>query len=184
MIEAEIKIKIASTEEIREKLISSGFTFKDCVFEKDTYLDNADSDIRSNDTALRVRSIRSYDEDETHFYMTYKGIRTDDESMTRPEFETGVESAETALGIFEALGYLPVHPCVNKKRDIYTRDDITACLDEVEDLGSFLELEILTDHSKKEAALERLWALLSDLGLQRSETTTISYLTMLQKLQK
>ncbi len=181
MIEVEIKAKINSVEDYQKKLIDKGFAFKDCVLEKDIYLDNDNADIRTKDTALRVRTVTYPNNDETFSYITFKGIRSDDVSMTRPEFETGVDSAEIALSIFKSLGYFPVHPFVNKKRNTYVNGNITACIDEVENLGTYLELEILSEESEKEASLSRLWAILSDIGLSKSTVITTSYLSMLQQ---
>ena len=59
--------------------------------------------------------------------------------------------------------------------------NITACIDEVENLGTYLELEILSEESEKEASLSRLWAILSDIGLSKSTVITTSYLSMLQQ---
>ncbi|MCR4806302.1 MAG: class IV adenylate cyclase [Lachnospiraceae bacterium] len=181
MIEVEIKAELNPVDIYQKKLLDNGFVFKECVLEKDIYLDNDKADIRTRDTALRVRTVAYPDTEESYSYITFKGVRTDDESMTRPEFETGVDSAEVALSIFKSLGYSPVYPFVIKKRNTYIKDDITACIDEVEDLGTYLELEILTEESEKEASLSRLWEILSDIGLSKSTVTTKSYLSKLQE---
>lgn len=107
MIEVEIKAEINSVEDYQKKLIDKGFVFKDCVLEKDIYLDNDNADIRTGDTALRVRTITHQDTNESFSYITFKGVRSDDVSMTRPEFETGVDSADIALSIFNLLGFFP-----------------------------------------------------------------------------
>ena len=57
---------------------------------------------------------------------------------------------------------------------------MTACVDQVESLGSFLELEILVDSpEQKESALQSIEALLLDMGSSLKETTRKSYLSML-----
>ena len=57
---------------------------------------------------------------------------------------------------------------------------MTACVDQVESLGSFLELEILVDSpGQKESALQSIEALLLDMGSSLKETTRKSYLSML-----
>lgn len=184
MIEVEIKAEINSVDNYQKKFIDKGFVFKDCVLEKDIYLDNDNADIRSRDTALRVRTVTYPDTDKSFSYITFKGVRSDDVSMTRPEFETGVDSADIALYIFKSLGYFPVHPFVNKKRNTYVKGNITACIDEVEYLGTYLELEILSEESEKEASLSILWEFLSNIGLSKSMVTTTSYLSMLQQATK
>ena len=108
-------------------------------------------------------------------------ISFDDVSMTRPEYESAIESAIDVARILEALGYKPVEPSVIKERTMYVKEDISACLDRVEGLGNFLELEILTDEDSGDTALEKLWEALELLGYDRADTTTLSYLSMLQK---
>ena len=57
---------------------------------------------------------------------------------------------------------------------------MTACVDQVESLGSFFELEILVDSpEQKESALQSIEALLLDMGSSLKETTRKSYLSML-----
>ena len=57
---------------------------------------------------------------------------------------------------------------------------MTACVDQVEGLGSFLELEILVNTlEEKENALQSIEALLLDMGSSLRETTRKSYLAML-----
>ena len=57
---------------------------------------------------------------------------------------------------------------------------MTACVDQVEGLGSFLELEILVNTlEEKESALQSIEALLLDMGSSLRKTTRKSYLAML-----
>lgn len=180
MIEVEIKIRI-NPEDAELKLMNNGFEPDVHVKETDVYFDNSCCDIRGNDTALRIRTIEYPDSASSKSCITYKGRRLDDVSMTRPEYESAIESAIDVARILEALGYKPVEPSVIKERTMYVKEDISACLDRVEGLGNFLELEILTDEDSGDTALEKLWEALELLGYDRADTTTLSYLSMLQK---
>ena len=100
--------------------------------------------------------------------------------MTRPEYETSFEHPAEMIKILKSLGYKPVEPEVTKDRTVYVNGSITACLDRVEGLGDFLELEIITGRDTKNDALDRLWTMLEILGYNRDDTTTVSYLSMLQ----
>ena len=67
-----------------------------------------------------------------------------------------------------------------KLRQYYHKGRTTACVDQAESLGSFLELEILADSpEQKESALQSIEALLLDMGSSLKETTRKSYLSML-----
>ena len=102
--------------------------------------------------------------------------------MSRPEYETTVGDGEIAGKIFEAAGFFPVKPMVVKKREMLVFGEMQACLDEVEGLGTFLELEIMAeDESSKASALEKIERILKELGHGMEETTRVSYLTQLQR---
>ena len=78
------------------------------------------------------------------------------------------------------LGFSAVPPIVEKIRTTLTLSDMTACLDEVNGLGSFLELEILTeDSSKREEAVRRMEVLLKDLGYSLENSLQTSYMSLL-----
>ena len=76
--------------------------------------------------------------------MTFKGPKIDTVSMTRKELEMQVESAEVGKEILCSLGYTQMYPVI-KNRQYYHKDHITACLDRVDQLGDFLELEIIVN---------------------------------------
>ncbi len=178
MIEVEIKIRV-DLDEAEKRLKNNGFSLDTQVKETDIYFDNDTGDIRGNDTALRIRTVEHSDSGSSTSYITFKGNRCDDVSMTRPEYETYVGHSTEMVKILESLGYKPVEPAVVKDRIVYVNGSITACIDRVEGLGGFLELEVMTNKDTKDAALNRLWAMLEALGYNRSDTTTVSYLTML-----
>lgn len=206
MIEVEIKLPLrrrGDTEEtarIAAKLCDMGFRKAARFRQRDTYFDNAAGEIRTGGKALRIRETGDLIRGSVTAELNFKGPRMDQVSMTRQELETEVGQAETGRRILAALGYFPVRPEVVKERTEYRLDGITACLDRVEGLGAFLELEILAEeetpgsrkdgkpaHSDGEetrTALQKLEALLEELGYQMSGTVTRSYLSMLQQGQK
>ncbi len=179
MIEVELKIRV-DLEDSAHRLTENGFKKEEYIKESDTYYDNAAGDIRGNDTALRIRTVEYPDSGSTGSYLTFKGNRCDNVSMTRPEYESYIERPDEIKNILGSLGYEPVRPAVIKERTTDVKGTISACLDRVEGLGEFLQLEIITDTETKDAALTRLWEELQILGYDKNDTTTISYLTMLQ----
>ena len=83
--------------------------------------------------------------------------------------------------ILLSLGYRELSP-VRKLRQYYHRDTLTACVDQVEGLGSFLELEMLVDtEEERPQALNQIESLLQELDCRMEETTRYSYLFMLQQ---
>ena len=185
MIEAEVKLKIDNIEEIRKKLVSMGFSESFHGKECDRYFDDEKGNIRGTDRALRIREVTDLQTGQVICQINFKDQKSDDKTMTRPEYETQVADFAEMSHILQALGYHVVEPQVVKERYQYSKEDINACLDQVEGLGSFLELEIMVARDEeKEAALQRIEQTLDVLGCTLEHTTTISYLSQLQELQR
>ena len=117
-------------------------------------------------------------------FVTYKGPKRDAQTKTRTEIEValheGVETTEDFTAILTCLGYRPVL-VVKKSRRIYqmNREGFTLeiCLDEVEELGQFAELEILAPVERLDTAKTVLLRTAAELGLSTSERR--SYLELL-----
>ena len=182
MIEVEVKLPIPDPEGVKNRILEAGFKEQRFIEERDTYFDNARGDIRANGEALRVRETKDCRTGKKQAQINYKGKKLDTQTMTRRELETGVEDGAVCREILQAIGYSPAEPEVIKIRTRLQKDFITACLDDVHGLGSFLELEILVEsEEKKDAALGQIKDILNSLGYQVSDTVQTSYLSMLQR---
>ncbi|MDO4307102.1 MAG: class IV adenylate cyclase [Eubacteriales bacterium] len=181
MTEVEIKLPIKDMAGIISGLTAMGFRPGSTIEETDVYFDSVHEQIRKNGEALRIRRIRSLDNGETESVITFKGKKLDRVSMTRQELETGISDAETGIRILSALGFLPVSPKVVKTRRSYHCEEITSCVDHVQNLGGFLELEVVIgEEEARDSALSKIETILNRLGFQMSDTTRTSYLSMLQ----
>lgn len=182
MIEVELKLPIRDAEAVREDLIKMGFGSDGQIREEDCYFDNERRQIRENGEALRVRKITDLLTERSETVITYKGRKLDRISMSRKELETEVADGEICMQILEALGFGAVPPMVVKERQILKRNRVTACVDQVKNLGPFLELEIvIREDESKDQALEQIEQILRELGYALEDTTRNSYLSMLQK---
>ncbi|WP_456471499.1 class IV adenylate cyclase [Methanocaldococcus sp.] len=168
-MEIEVKAKIDNKDEIINKLKSLGFTFLRREVQEDIYFNGIDRDFKETDEALRVR-----DSNNTYF-LTYKGPKLDNISKSREEIEVKIEDKDKMVKILEKLGFKR-SLTVRKVREVYKFRDILACIDEVEGLGLFLELE-------KEGNLEDVEKLLNILKKLNLNNKIIreSYLEMLMK---
>lgn len=193
MIEVEVKLKIENIESVKNKLVQLGFIEQDTVTETDTYFDSKNSDIRNNDRALRIRETVNHTNGSRFCQINFKDKKYDNKSMTRPEFETVVQDAEAITNILSGLGYYPVEPKVIKLRRELNLEthSVNACLDTVEGLGDYLELEICLENEasnnpssilSKDDALNIINGILTRLGYSMEDTTTVSYLGALEKL--
>ena len=182
MIEVEVKLPIENKEILEEALAKKGFIKTSQVCEEDMYFDNASGQIRRGGEALRIRKVTDLQTGKSQSVMTYKGKKLDTVSMSRRELETGVADAKTCMGIFEALGFEMVPPVVKKIRQEYTLDNMNACVDQVQGLGNFLEMEmVIEEQDNKEEALLQIEKMLDSLGYRMEDTTRRSYLSMLQR---
>lgn len=177
MIEVEIKASIDNCQCIMENLFKTGFCNKATVVETDIYFNGNDRDFCRTDEALRLRSTKSIENEKS--YITYKSSKLDNISQTRREYEMPIEKFDVMYDILTLLGYKPIINVV-KTRYYYSRNDITACVDEVEGLGSFIELEkIEKTEGAREDSVNMLLSLLSDLGVPKTALLRKSYLELL-----
>ena len=101
--------------------------------------------------------------------------------MTRKEVELEISEGETGVELLKSIGFYPTTP-VEKLRQYFHREQMTACVDQVTGLGDFLELEIIVeDETKRAAALSEIETLLIKLGYTMQDTTRTSYLSMLEE---
>ena len=169
MTEVELKAALtdAQAAALPEALPGLGFAPKASLRETDLYFNGGgERDFRKTDEALRLRRRRDLDAGTEGTLMTYKGPKEDSRSNTRTEHETSVGDLDTARRVLEALGFKAQYT-VDKVRREFSAGDVTLCLDAVEGLGSFLELEILLEDGDRNAAVDVLLSLLDRLGISR-----------------
>jgi adenylate cyclase class 2 len=178
MLEVEVKYRLPDPAAMEARLRAWGARLVADHAEADHYLNAPDRDFARTDEAFRLRRIAEAN------LLTYKGPRKDSSSKTRPEVEVtcppGAAVAEAFLKLFAHLGYHPT-AVVRKRRRIYewARDGFTihACLDEVDGVGRFVELEIVADDTRYEAARAVVLQIAVELNLGPTETR--SYLEQL-----
>ncbi|ACX73426.1 adenylyl cyclase CyaB [Methanocaldococcus vulcanius M7] len=172
MIEVEVKVKIDNKEEISKKLKELGFKYIKKKFQEDIYFNGIDRDFKKTDEALRIR-----DED-GNFFITYKGPKLDNISKTREEIEVKIEDKEKMRKILKKLGFKEVPP-IRKIREIYKKGDIEASIDEVDSLGTFLELEKpVKSMEEKDNALKEILTILKALNISNDNIIRKSYLEL------
>lgn len=175
MIEVEIKCPINDPESVAEQLVKKvNAKFIKSVFQKDIYLQHPSKNFAETDEALRIR------DSDDGIQVTYKGPKIDAFSKTREELCVYVDNFDTILNIFKRVGFFPIAK-VNKSRKIFHVDgNIVAAIDQVQDLGNFIELESeAKDYSQVEVKRDELLSLLDKLGYPRENTERRSYLELI-----
>lgn len=80
-----------------------------------------------------------------NYYVTYKNDVFEGEKwLYSNEYETGIESLEMMKEVFERLG-LKKFLEIDNNKEIYKTDKYEIALEDVKDLGIFLEVEYCTD---------------------------------------
>jgi adenylate cyclase class 2 len=178
MLEVENKFPVADLVAMRERLAAAGARFETPQFQADTYFAHPSRDFARTDEALRIRCIGS------EVRVTYKGPKLDRETKTRREIElsigTGEETADAFGMLLAALGFQSV-AVVRKERQSGYMDwqgvRVDIALDRVDNVGTFVELELVVDPGDAETAQAAILSLARMLDLSRPERR--SYLEML-----
>ncbi|MGL4463240.1 MAG: class IV adenylate cyclase [Planctomycetia bacterium] len=144
----------------------------------DRYFNHPSRDFAATDEAVRLRRVGASNR------ITYKGPKLDVATKTRREIEidyaAGPEAQEQFAELLAALGFREVLT-VEKTRAPFeltvSGRAVTACVDVVDDVGTFVELETLAEPSELESARRLLLEFAAELGLHDGERR--SYLELL-----
>lgn len=181
MIEVEVKIAIRDRKIAEERLLQNGFSYQTKVTEDDIYYTSKHYDMQEHDKALRIRTTENLDTGKRKAQLNCKGPKLDQISMTRKEIELEISEPDKMKEILIELEFYPAAARVKKTRTYYRKNEMTATVDQVENLGDFLELEILAEkESDREKSLGKIRAVLEKLGCKNEKTLQTSYLSMLE----
>ncbi len=169
-MEIEKKVKVESLEDVAGRLREAGAEYAGQVTQRDVYLDDEKGSLRKGDRGLRVRVEEG--EGTERILVTYKGPREKAKFKRRAEVEVEVGDAGLAEEVFGQVGY-GRKMAVEKKREIWRMGGCLVCLDDVQLLGTFVEIEGADDEAI-EAAAERL-------GLAESEHIGEGYAAMTRR---
>ncbi len=159
-LEIEIKAYCDDHGPVRARLADMGARHAGAGTERDIYYNHPARDFASTDEALRIR------EDGGATVLTYKGPKIGTVSKTRVEEEVTVDDVESLRKILEFLGFTESGSVV-KIRERYHLGEMEVCLDAVEGLGLFVELEKID--VERERVEQELLAVARELGLDRFE---------------
>ena len=171
MLEIELKVRISSLEAVRQQLHRLNAQFCGRMHEHDIYYNAPHRDFAVTDEAIRVR----YTND--HAVVTYKGAKIKTSGLkAREELNTLVDSGAVFEQMLDRLGFTRTAE-VNKWRENYRLSGAAITLDEVEDLGTFVEIEILAEDENSNTAA-RIEEIAKEIGVS-GEPILASYLELL-----
>jgi adenylate cyclase class 2 len=176
--EVEQKFLVARLSPLEGKLAELGATVSEALEEVDRYFAHPARDFAATDEALRIRRQGQ------SASIAYKGPKVDPTTKTRREIELPLSPQEDAAAGWEdllsALGFTPVGDVRKRRRKAtvwWEGRQVLVSLDEVDELGAFVELELIAGADQIEPAKTCIASLADALGLADGERR--SYLELL-----
>ena len=164
VIEVESKYRSPGNERVRKTLSSLNAKMLYDGLVEDFYFAHPDRDFGLTDEALRLRKLEGAVE------LTYKGPRMrDGATKAREEVTCGIEDPLEMRRILERLGFVERF-VIRKQRSSYLLDKLRVEVDDVEGLGEFVELELITEEPKRAHGLLEMAR--KELGLEQPESRT------------
>ncbi|MDH5807221.1 MAG: class IV adenylate cyclase [Candidatus Methanomethylicaceae archaeon] len=130
----EIEVKAKIEEDLSEKILKIGGKFLSEKNQEDIYFEHPCKSFLESDEALRLRIENNKN------ILTFKGKREGRDLKIREELEIEVNDSKTLINILERLGFKKAY-VIRKKRKEFLLNKTIICLDNVENLGFFIELE-------------------------------------------
>jgi adenylate cyclase, class 2 len=179
--EIKMKFKVDSFKAIEAKLANGGGPYEDV--ETDTYYAHPCRSFNDTGEALRIRSMDT----EEHKVLCYKSGKSSDAVKAKREIEIPIDDqyAGSLEDILHALGFIE-SITVDKWRRSYSHMGsgfpVTICLDDVKDLGEFVEVEIVCEEDSRQQAEKVVKAVADKLGLKNPVTK--GYAAMMHELKR
>lgn len=174
-IEVKAKYDAAAVRELQIYLESNGYGGGESYRQTDWYYNHPARDFFVTDEALRLRSVCLQDTGKTSALITYKGKNQSGYGQSREELECRVADVETMTALLDRLGFI-LTATVSKERRTYRKDRQSFCLDTVEGLGTFFEIEILCGDGEEADAREALKTEMASVAFVHPVVETTTYL--------
>jgi adenylate cyclase class 2 len=170
----EVEVKARALPDTRQKILSMGAVPAGIENHHDIYFSSPLRSFQESDEALRIRI------KEEGARLTYKGPKLDLKTKSRREVTVEIDDPVGMEEILASLNFSPT-AVVRKRRTKYKLGPVTFALDEVEGLGSFLEVE-MSGEAEWQEQQSRVLEVLEQLGLK--ESIRKSYLELLDENRK
>ena len=188
--EVEVKVAIKDPKDIEQKLMELGAVRTNRETQTDIYFNHPCKSFQDTDEALRLRnrekisiSNQAGNVPATKLELTYKGPKLDATTKTRFELSVGVRDAESIRAILLHLGFQEVATIV-KDRTFYIIEDKVISIDNVHQVGVFLEVEkVVLSEDMISSTREKILTFLENIGLRRQDSIRESYLELFLRKQ-
>lgn len=157
--EIEVKFALRDRAELTRKLHELGAQRLYAeTFEDNIILDRR-GELRTRGALLRVRKFGKY------ALSTFKGpVSIEGGIKSREEVQTGVESFELAIQLFDSLGFKPVFR-YQKYREVWRLHDVEVVIDRTP-IGEYFEIE---------GSVDKIRAIAAELGMNMDQAIRSTY---------
>lgn len=182
-MEIEIKAKVEDLPELQLKLVKLGCVFSKPKIQADEVWVKKTGDLDDfldNEVFLRLRC-----QNDKKVILTAKKSKhkTGDQSLIKHEFEVVVDSIDEARGLLGLLGFKPAVQ-ISKQRQTAHYRDFEICLDQIDGLGSFIELEKIGHEDAADKIQMELIAFLAELGISPSNKVNKGYDILMLEMER
>ena len=178
MIEVEVKFPVNKLETLRQQIRQLGGHYCNTRREVDMYFDFPDYRLARNDKALRIREYSSPGTTQTEIEVTFKGPKTDSTTKTREETTLQIlSSVKLVHQVIRNLDFIHVGT-VKKNREKWVIRDVCLYLDDVDGLGTFVEIENMALPEEVDNVRGQLLDIANQLGFSKGSERK-SYLELL-----
>ncbi|NJE03043.1 class IV adenylate cyclase [Thermococcus sp. MV11] len=166
-MEIEVKFRVAF-EQAREAIESLGAELAGEELQEDVYFSISLPEL------LRVRKVENIG----RAFLTYKRIADPGRNEEFDEIEVEVSDFERTVEILRRLGFQE-DIVVRKRRLVYRLGEVTFELSDVEGLGAFLDIEVISDDVDE--AKRKIWKVARRLGLGEEDVEPRLYQELIRE---
>ncbi|HEY4493562.1 MAG TPA: class IV adenylate cyclase [Candidatus Paceibacterota bacterium] len=178
MREIEVKMRVADMGALEQALTARGCVLGESMKQEDVIYGEPENNIYEK-TKLGHVAIRIRNQDGKFELTAKKNLSGELDNI---EYELEIMDRDQMHAILVAIGWVPIVE-VKKTRRKAKLGEYEVCLDEVEELGNFAELEKLTsDNADPVSIQEQLLQEMESLGVSRSAQEIRGYDTLMYRL--
>jgi len=168
-MEVEVKAMVMDMAALKSKLESMGAKFGRKAEQRDSYFKPRGFDKRPEGPGSWIVRIR---EDGGKRTLTMKTLT--EVLGAWKEYETRIDNAEQTRKMLEAMGLINAFT-LNKKRIYGKLGEFEVLLDDVEELGKYLEVALESDEKEKDKSRERILKLMGEIGINENDIERRGY---------
>lgn len=168
MKEVEVKARVDDLKDVKTKLVRQGCSFSDSKIQNDRVFKHKSQDITNKTKGTVLLRIRTTKDSKI---LTLKKMQENELDNIEKELE--IDNPKTMAEIIELLDY-EEYVQINKTRREAKLNDMTICLDDVSGLGTFIELEKITEEDSLKVQ-EELIDFLEEIGIPKDNLVTKGY---------